>query len=71
MKHFQKSLHRSLSPITSLGAMRVLIPCALALLLLGACSTTRRLGPDQTLYTGVKSININPPEGTEELYFHR
>jgi len=30
--------------------------------LLGACSTTRRLGPDETLYTGVKWIHINPTD---------
>lgn len=60
MKNFTKSLHNIIS---SLFSMRALVPCALALLLLAACSTTRRLGPDQTLYTGVKAINIKAPEG--------
>ena len=28
-----------------------------------ACSTTSRLGPDETLYTGVDKFEVNPPEG--------
>ncbi|MDE7159992.1 MAG: BamA/TamA family outer membrane protein [Muribaculaceae bacterium] len=35
----------------------------LLLIIAGACSTTKRLGPDQTLYTGVKYIKINLPDG--------
>lgn len=36
---------------------------ALAALLLAACSTTRRLGADEVLYTGVKKIRIEPDSG--------
>ena len=32
-------------------------------LLATACSTTRRLGPNQTLYTGVSKFDINPTDG--------
>lgn len=41
------------------------LACALPLLMLiaGACSTTASLGPDQTLYTGVKQIKVNMPPG--------
>lgn len=38
----------------------------ITLLLVGACSTTRRLGEDEVLYTGVKNIKINPT-GDEKL----
>ena len=31
--------------------------------LLAACSTTRRLGADEVLYTGVKKIRIEPDSG--------
>ena len=31
--------------------------------LLAACSTTRRLGADEVLYTGVKKIRIVPDSG--------
>lgn len=34
-----------------------------AALLLSACSTTRRLGADEVLYTGVKKIRIEPDSG--------
>lgn len=37
----------------------------LALLMAAACSTTRRLGPDDILYTGVKKVNYITPKGTE------
>lgn len=33
-----------------------------ALLLISACSTTKRLADDQTLYTGVKKLQINPTD---------
>lgn len=36
---------------------------ALAVLLLAACSTTRRLGADEVLYTGVRKIRIEPDSG--------
>lgn len=36
------------------------------LMLAGACSTTRRLGEDEVLYTGIKKIQINPT-GNEKL----
>lgn len=45
---------------------RIPLPSAVAavavlvLLTLAACSTTRRLAEDETLYTGVKQITINP-----------
>ena len=40
---------------------RVLI--AVGLLLLGACSTTRRIAEGEVLYTGVKHIRIHPDSG--------
>ncbi|MDE6548096.1 MAG: BamA/TamA family outer membrane protein [Muribaculaceae bacterium] len=40
----------------SMGALFAL------LILVGACSTTRRLGEDEVLYTGVKNIKINPTD---------
>lgn len=36
---------------------------AAALALLSGCSTTKRLGPDDILYTGVKKMDIKLPEG--------
>lgn len=36
------------------------------LILVGACSTTRRLGEDEVLFTGIKKIQINPT-GDEKL----
>ncbi len=45
-----------------------LLPFAWALVLLliaTGCSTTRRLGPDDILYTGVKKIDITAPEGSK------
>lgn len=44
----------------------VLMAVVIALVLAGACSTTRRLGEDEILYTGIKSIKINPT-GDEKL----
>lgn len=42
----------------------VTLVSAVMITLLGpSCSTTKRLGPDQTLYTGVKKFNINLPKG--------
>lgn len=37
----------------------------LTLIMAAACSTTRRLGPDDILYTGVKKVNYLTPKGTE------
>ncbi len=48
------------------GATFALAALFLSLLLAGACSTTRRLGEDQVLYTGIKKIQINPT-GDEKL----
>ena len=31
--------------------------------ILAACSTTKKLGPDEVLYTGVKHFDINPTDG--------
>lgn len=45
---------------------RVLPLLLIALLLAAACSTTRRIGDGDVLYTGVKSIKINPA-GDEKL----
>lgn len=42
-----------------------IIAVMLALMAMAACSTTRRLGEDETLYTGVKKIEINAAEGQE------
>ena len=42
-------------------AFRIL-PALLALLIAAACSTTKRLADDETLYTGVKRLNITPFE---------
>jgi len=36
-------------------------------LLLVACSTTKRLGPDDTLYTGVKKLNVKNPDQPEKF----
>lgn len=45
--------------------MRIRNCCILvcAVLLAAACSTTRRLGSDEVLYTGVKKIRIEPDSG--------
>lgn len=45
--------------------LRNLITATLLLLLIaaGACSTTKRLGPNQTLYTGVSKFTVNPTDG--------
>lgn len=48
------------------GASLSLAALFVILLLAGACSTTRRLGEDEVLYTGVKKIQINPT-GDEKL----
>lgn len=48
------------------GGATALTAILLTLLLAAACSTTRRLGEDETLYTGVKKIRINPT-GDEKL----
>lgn len=47
------------TPYTDLMKL-LLLP--LAALLLAACSTTKRLGPDQTLYTGVNKFKIVPTD---------
>ena len=44
------------------GAAGTLAAMALLLMLAAACSTTRRLGEDETLYNGM-SIKINPTDG--------
>ncbi|MBD5307403.1 MAG: BamA/TamA family outer membrane protein [Bacteroides sp.] len=50
----------------SLSPSYLSLLCALSLILLGAaCSTTRRLGEDQILYTGVKALDIDAPKGVE------
>lgn len=43
----------------------IIFAAALAILLLDACSTTKRLGPDDILYTGVKKVDYVTPKGTE------
>ncbi len=48
------------------GATFALAALFVCLLLAGACSTTRRLGEDEVLYTGTKKIQINPT-GDEKL----
>ncbi len=48
------------------GATVAFASLFITLLLVGACSTTRRLGEDEVLYTGVKNIKINPT-GDEKL----
>ncbi len=48
------------------GATVAFATLFITLLLVGACSTTRRLGEDEVLYTGVKNIKINPT-GDEKL----
>lgn len=45
--------------------LTVLLPAALCLLWAG-CSTTRRLAPDETLYTGVKKIAITTQDGAAQ-----
>lgn len=42
------------------GATLSLATLFVILLLAGACSTTRRLGEDEVLYTGIKKLQINP-----------
>lgn len=44
------------------GATVGLIALFVMLMLVGACSTTRRLGDDEVLYTGIKQIRINPTD---------
>lgn len=48
------------------GATVTLAALFVILMLVGACSTTRRLGEDEVLYTGIKKIQINPT-GDEKL----
>ena len=43
----------------------ILFVITLTALLAVSCSTTRRLGADDILYTGVKKIEINTPEGVK------
>ena len=51
-----------LRPIDSkFRGMRLLVAMAL-LLIAGACSTTRRLTEGETLYTGVRKLEINPSD---------
>ncbi len=45
------------------GATVGLVALFVFLMLAGACSTTRRLGEDEVLYTGIKKIQINPTDG--------
>ncbi|MDE6022870.1 MAG: BamA/TamA family outer membrane protein [Muribaculaceae bacterium] len=53
--------------IRSFRASAVVLAALLIILVLaGACSTTRRLGEDEVLYTGIKKIQINPT-GNEKL----
>ena len=47
------------------GATVSLVALFVSLMLIGACSTTRRLGEDEVLYTGMK-VKINPT-GDEKL----
>ena len=42
-----------------------LIALSLLVLLLAGCSTTKRLGEGQVLYTGVKKVNIYPTDNEE------
>ncbi|MDE6527940.1 MAG: hypothetical protein K2L78_02700, partial [Muribaculaceae bacterium] len=42
--------------------MQALALCA-AVVIVGACSTTRRIPEGEQLYTGIKKIDINAPEG--------
>ena len=42
-----------------------LIFCAV-LTLLSSCSTTKALGEDEMLYTGIKSVNVDGEQGTKE-----
>lgn len=53
--------HHTYSRIAMLAA--VLLP---ALAMLWSCSTTRRLGKDDILYTGVKKIAISVPDSVKE-----
>lgn len=49
------------SHISHIKSIPLLIVASLALVVIaGACSVTRRLGPDETLYTGVKKFDIVP-----------
>lgn len=53
-------------PITSRicrAAIAVTLLLAVAGAMLPSCSTTRRLPQGETLYTGIKKVNITPPEG--------
>ncbi|MDE6382897.1 MAG: BamA/TamA family outer membrane protein [Paramuribaculum sp.] len=43
----------------------IILTATMAILALGACSTTKRLGPDDILYTGVKKVDYVTPKGTE------
>ncbi|MCM1483999.1 MAG: BamA/TamA family outer membrane protein [Muribaculaceae bacterium] len=50
---------RSIHPFIALMAATALAMAA------ASCSTTKRLGADDILYTGVKKINVNSPDGTK------
>lgn len=41
-------------------SVRSLTAILILVILLAGCSTTRRLGPDETLYTGVKELKVEP-----------
>lgn len=45
-----------------IGALLVCV----ALSLLSSCSTTKALGEDEILYTGIKSVNVDGKQGTKE-----
>ena len=39
-------------------SLAAFVAAAVLAAILAACSTTKRLGPDETLYTGVKKFDI-------------
>lgn len=54
------------TPIRPTYALTALLTAALLLLVATGCSTTRRLGPDDILYTGVKKIDIQTPSKDQD-----
>lgn len=52
--HLYRNISRHLPPLAPLLTLAILLVTA-------ACSTTRRLGAGQTLYTGMKYVKVNTP----------
>lgn len=49
----------------NLSLITAILSATMMLLVVGACSTTRRLGPDDVLYTGVKKVEYIKPDSVK------